>query len=148
MAHTKVTESEAREEKHVVDVVALGDVNVDIIAQFDRYPGKGDDALAYATEIHCGGSAANAAMALAGIGIKTSLISRVGPDSWALKALRCLEEAGVDPQSLQRDPSAMTGMMYVVVNGEIAIDEGQYTGSLPGQVLLRPGTRSSQLIPQ
>jgi len=36
------------------------------------------------------------------------------------------------------------GMMFVVVNGEIAIDEGQYTGSLPGQVLLRPGTRSAR----
>jgi N-acyl-D-aspartate/D-glutamate deacylase len=31
------------------------------------------------------------------------------------------------------------GMMYVLVNGEIAIDEGQYTGSLPGKVILRPG---------
>jgi ribokinase len=97
------------------DVVALGDINVDIIAQFDRYPVKGEDALAYATEIHCGGSAANTAMVLAQIGIKTSLISRVGPDSWALKALSCLKEAGVDPRGLQRDPVAMTGMMYVVV---------------------------------
>jgi ribokinase len=138
LAHTKVTESEAREEKSVIDVVALGDVNVDIIAQFDRYPGKGDDALAYATEIHCGGSAANAAMALAGIGIKTSLISRVGPDSWALKALRCLEEAGVDPQSLQRDPSAMTGMMYVVVtpDGERTIlgHRGANVNTDPNQI--------------
>ena len=68
------------------DVVALGDLNVDIIAHFDSYPHKGEDALAGATEIHCGGSAANTAMALAGMGISTSLISRVGPDSWALKA--------------------------------------------------------------
>jgi ribokinase len=97
------------------DVVALGDINVDIIAHFDRYPAKGDDALAHATEIHCGGSAANTAIALARMGIRTSLISRVGPDSWALKALSCLKEAGVDPRSLQRDPAAMTGMMYVVV---------------------------------
>jgi ribokinase len=97
------------------DVVALGDINVDIIAHFDRYPAKGEDALAHATEIHCGGSAANTAMALARMGIHTSLISRVGPDSWALKALGCLSDAGVDPRSLQRDPAAMTGMMYVVV---------------------------------
>ena len=97
------------------DVVALGDINVDIIAHFDQYPIKGDDALARATEIHCGGSAANTAIALARLGIKTSLISRVGPDSWALKALGCLSDAGVDPQGLQRDPAAMTGMMYVVV---------------------------------
>jgi ribokinase len=97
------------------DVVALGDLNVDIIAHFDRYPGKGEDALAFATEIHCGGSAANTAMTLARMGIRTTLISRVGPDSWALKALGCLNDAGVDPRGLQRDPAAMTGMMYVVV---------------------------------
>jgi ribokinase len=96
-------------------VVALGDLNVDIIAHFDRYPAEGEDALASATEIHCGGSAANAAMALARMGIHTTLISRVGPDSWALKALGSLEEAGVDPRCLQRDAVTMTGMMYVVV---------------------------------
>jgi ribokinase len=96
-------------------VVALGDVNVDIIAHFRSFPAKGEDALAMSTEIHCGGSAANAAMALARMGIETSLIARVGPDSWALKVFSCLNEAGVSPTGLQRDPAAMTGMMYVVV---------------------------------
>ncbi|MBN1139628.1 MAG: carbohydrate kinase family protein [Anaerolineae bacterium] len=96
-------------------VVALGDVNVDIIAHFGSFPAKGEDALAASTEIHCGGSAANTAMALARMGIETSLITRVGPDSWALKVFSCLSEAGVKPSGLQRDPVAMTGMMYVVV---------------------------------
>lgn len=97
------------------DVVALGDVNVDIIAHFATFPDKGQDALTDETEIHCGGSAANTAMALARMGIETSLISRVGPDSWALKVYRCLNEAGVLPAGLQRDRAIMTGLMYVVV---------------------------------
>jgi ribokinase len=97
------------------EAIAMGDINVDIIGHFAEYPGKGEDALAYSTEIHCGGSAANTAMALAQMGIRTQLIARVGPDSWALKALSCLNEAGVDPRGLQRDPAAMTGLMYVVV---------------------------------
>jgi ribokinase len=97
------------------DVVALGDVNVDIIACFDAYPVKGGDALAYSTEFHCGGSAANTAMALSRMGLDVMLISRVGPDSLALKALNSLSEAGVMPGGLQRDPAAMTGLMYVVV---------------------------------
>lgn len=97
------------------DVVALGDVNVDIIAHFDSYPDKGQDALAYSTEFHCGGSAANTAIALARMGLDVVLISRVGPDSLALKALNSLSEAGVIPTGLQRDPAAMTGLMYVVV---------------------------------
>jgi ribokinase len=102
----------------MADVVALGDVNVDIIAHFAEFPAKGDDALASLTEIHCGGSAANTAMALARMGMRTSLVSRVGPDSWALKVYSCLEEAGVAPAGLQRDPTAMTGLMYVVVTSD------------------------------
>jgi ribokinase len=97
------------------DVIALGDLNVDIIAHFAEYPGKGGDALAYSTEIHCGGSAANAAVALARLGVRVGLIARIGPDSWALKALHCLRDADVDAGGLQRDPVAMTGLMYVVV---------------------------------
>ena len=97
------------------DVVALGDVNVDIIAHFASYPDTGEDALASSTEFHCGGSAANTAMALARMGLDVMLISRVGPDSLALKALNSLNEAGVMPGGLQRDAAAMTGLMYVVV---------------------------------
>ncbi|MGD8792289.1 MAG: carbohydrate kinase family protein [Anaerolineae bacterium] len=97
------------------DVVALGDANVDIIAHFGHLPAKGEDALASSTEIHCGGSAANTAMVLARMGIETNLISRVGPDSWALKIFSCLNDAGVSPSSLQRDATAMTGLMYVIV---------------------------------
>jgi len=99
----------------MADVVALGDANVDIIAHFAAFPDKGGDALASSTEIHCGGSATNTALALARMGISTSLIARLGPDSWALKVFGCLSEAGVSPSALQRDPAAMTGLMYVVV---------------------------------
>jgi ribokinase len=99
----------------MIEVIALGDINVDVIAHFASYPDKGEDALAYSTEFHCGGSAANTAMALAQMGLEVTLISRVGPDSLALKALNSLSEAGVLPTGLQRDPAAMTGLMYVVV---------------------------------
>lgn len=121
------------------DAIALGDINVDIIARFAEYPGKGEDALAYTTEIHCGGSAANTAITLARLGIETSLIARVGPDSWALKALGCLNEAGVDPSCLQRDPAAMTGLMYIVVtpDGERTIlgNRGANVYTHPDQIL-------------
>lgn len=96
-------------------VIAFGDVNVDIIAHFPSYPAKGEDALAHSTEIHCGGSAANTAMALARMGIEVSLIARLGPDSLALRAFHSLGDAGVLPIDLQRDPTAMTGLMYIVV---------------------------------
>ena len=97
------------------EVVALGDINVDIIAQFPSYPAKGQDALASSTEFHCGGSAANTARALAWMGLEVSLISRVGPDPLASRVLDHLAEAGVSPTNLQHDPAAPTGLMYIVV---------------------------------
>jgi ribokinase len=100
------------------DVVALGDVNIDIIAHFSSYPGKGQDALAHSTEFHCGGSAANTAMALARMGLDVSLIARVGTDPLASKALDSLREAGVILSGLQRDPTTMTGLMYVIVTSD------------------------------
>jgi ribokinase len=122
----------------MTDVIALGDINVDIIAHFATYPAKGQDALAHLTEFHCGGSAANTAMALARMGIEVCLISRVGPDSLALKALNSLNEAGVIPTGLQRDPAAMTGLMYVVVtpDGERTIlgHRGANVFTDPGQI--------------
>lgn len=96
-------------------VIALGDVNIDIIAHFPFYPAKGEDALAHSTELHCGGSAANTAMVLAWMGIEVSLIARLGPDSLARHALHSLNEAGVIVGDLQRDATTMTGLMYVVV---------------------------------
>jgi N-acyl-D-amino-acid deacylase len=45
------------------------------------------------------------------------------------------DHASFDEMDLHSD-----GVQYVIVNGQIAIDDGQYTGSLPGRVILRPGT--------
>jgi len=118
------------------DVIAVGDVNVDIIAEFSTFPEQGGDSLARTAVLHCGGSAANTAMSLARLGLTVSLISRVGPDPWASTALRCLEETGVRLDLLQRDPSVMTGLMYVVVTpgGERTI-----LGSRGANVMVDPG---------
>jgi ribokinase len=120
------------------DVVALGDVNIDIVAQFPAYPAEGQDALATSTEFHCGGSAANTAMALARMGFDVNLIGRVGPDPLAAKALEGLAQSGVLPGGLQRDATVPTGLMYVVVtaNGERTIlgDRGANVFTDPHQV--------------
>jgi ribokinase len=97
------------------DIVALGDVNIDIIAHFPSYPAKGQDALAHATEFRCGGSAANTAIALAHMGLDVFLIARVGSDPLAPKALDNLSEAGVASSGLQHDPIVTTGLMYIIV---------------------------------
>lgn len=97
------------------DIVALGDVNVDIIGHFSDYPVRGSDAFARSHAFRCGGSAANTAMALARMGCGVSLIARLGSDPLALTARASLAEAGVGCSLLQWDPNVGTGLMYVVV---------------------------------
>lgn len=97
------------------EIVILGDVNVDLLARFPAYPREGEDGLATAMDLHCGGSAANTARALARLGLGVRLISRVGSDPWADIVLRSLAEAGVALDGVQRDAEAMTGLIYIVV---------------------------------
>ena len=107
--------TQAREAILGPDVVAFGDINADIMAHFAHYPPKGEDSLADSTEIHVGGSAANTAVALAHMGLATRLIARVGSDPWGARAERFLASEGVDLACLQRDPTVMTGLMYIIV---------------------------------
>ncbi len=97
------------------EVVALGDVNVDVIAQIAHYPAKGEDAFSRSTTFHCGGSAANTATVLSCLGVRVALVARVGSDPWASVARRALEQAGVLLDCLQVDDEAMTGLMVILV---------------------------------
>jgi ribokinase len=99
----------------VPQVIAFGDINIDVIARFPSYPTLGGDALATTAEMHCGGSAANTAVILSHLGADVGLIGRLGSDPWGERALACLCEAGINVQGVQRDRSELTGMMYVVV---------------------------------
>ncbi len=44
-----------------------------------------------------------------------------------------------DRATFAKPDALSTGMKYVVVNGELVLDEGKFTGKLPGRVLRGPG---------
>ncbi len=97
------------------DVVTLGDINVDILARVRSYPPLGGDSLADKVELRAGGSAANTAIVLSKFGLSVTIIARVGRDVFADRALADLREAGVSLASVQRDPDAMTGLVFAAV---------------------------------
>ncbi|HET7553438.1 MAG TPA: D-aminoacylase [Gemmatimonadaceae bacterium] len=52
------------------------------------------------------------------------------------------DPATVRDRSTYEEPRLLaTGMRYVFVNGKLAIDQGEYTGALPGRVLEREATK-------
>lgn len=96
-------------------VVVLGDLNIDALLSVPAYPAPGGDALATASHLGAGGSAANAAIVLAKLGQPSRLLARLGSDAWADAALRALAQAGVDTQTIQRDGAASTGLFFIPV---------------------------------
>jgi ribokinase len=97
------------------DVVALGDITVDVIARIPRYPALGGDSLAERVDIRAGGSAANTAVVLSKFGLSVSIIARVGRDLLANDALSMLEQESVSLASIQRDSEEMTGLVFAAV---------------------------------
>lgn len=104
-------------------VIALGDINLDIMAYIPRYPSCGDDGLAGRASVQSGGSAANTAIVLAQLGVDVGLISRVMTDPLSEWVLAELTEAGVELSAVQRDHETMMGLMFIAVtpNGERTI---------------------------
>ena len=96
-------------------VVAIGDINIDVISHIPGYPQKGGEGLAEQGHIYCGGSAANTAIVLGRFGVDVGIIGRVGEDVLAPLALAALAEAGVDGRCIQRDPQTITGIILVAV---------------------------------
>ncbi|MGC8785947.1 MAG: carbohydrate kinase family protein [Anaerolineae bacterium] len=96
-------------------VIALGDINLDIVAHMAHYPPLGREAIASQCCLRLGGSAANTALALACCGIETAIIGRVGADPFGTRLLAELCAGGVDVSFVQSDLDMTTGVVFVVV---------------------------------
>jgi len=96
-------------------ILAVGDINLDIIAPIPFYPQKGGEGVTDRAEIHLGGSATNTAVLLARSGFKTYLLGRIGEDPFGEYALMLLSSTGIDISLVQRDRSLTTGIMFIVV---------------------------------
>ena len=97
----------------MAEVVAIGDVNVDVLMAVDPYPAPGGCAISQATSWQLGGSATNAAIALRHLGLDTAMIGRVGVDPLATWVLEEMGAAGVDMGAVRQASDAMTGFCVV-----------------------------------
>jgi len=101
-------------------VVVLGDANVDMVIRLpDR--SSGTPVLAHSIpKLHGGGSAANAAVALARLGIGAMFVGTVGDDGYGRWVLENLGQEGVDTRGVSLIRDAFTPMVMAVIepNGE------------------------------
>jgi N-acyl-D-amino-acid deacylase len=66
----------------------------------------------------------------------------VRPGMWA--DLAVFDEATVaDQATFERPHAPAVGFRFVIVNGQVVVEEGRHTGARPGQVLLGPGAQAT-----
>ncbi|MFC6730240.1 carbohydrate kinase family protein, partial [Natronoarchaeum mannanilyticum] len=104
-------------------VLTAGHVNWDVTLALDRLPRPDGESLVTAQYRSGGGSAANVAVALAGLDVETSVIGSVGDDENGLLVRRELDDAGVGIDGLATVADAVTSVKYLLIadDGEVAM---------------------------
>jgi len=103
----------------MADVACLGILVADIVGTpVDALPRRGTLALLERIELHTGGCAANAAVALARLGVSTAVLGKVGADDLGDYVVGALLQAGLDTRGLLRDPGAATSASLVAVHSD------------------------------
>jgi len=101
------------------DLIAVGDVMLDGALPAPVAGGRVHGRI----DLRAGGSAANAALAAAGLGARAAVIGRVGADAAGRLVADTLAAAGVEPL-LARDEEAHTGCVVVVGGTSVVADPG------------------------
>jgi len=102
-----------------MDVCCLGILVADVFGSpIDEIPPKGSLRLFDHMELHIGGCAANAAIAMAKLGLKTSVVGKVGQDVFGQFVTGTLTANGIDPGGVVVDPKASTAFTFVIVGAD------------------------------
>jgi ribokinase len=124
-------------------VICAGHVNWDITLRVDRLPEvDGEAAIQHQTGAG-GGSAANVAVALAGLRLPVALLGSVGDDEHGQAARRELTDTGIDCGPVQTVTDGKTAVKYLIVDGtgevmvlgQTGVNEAFRSGHLPDETL-------------
>lgn len=105
-----------RQEEKALDVIAIGNINVDLTAVVDKIPEEDSEVEAKSFSINFGGSAANFAVAASRLGLKTGIIAWVGSDVFGDLSLQDLMKEGVDVSRVKYSDLMPTGSVTVLVS--------------------------------
>lgn len=95
--------------------LCAGHVNWDVTLRVDRLPAPDGEVRLEDEHRAGGGSAANVATVLAGLGHETRLFGSVGDDESGTAAAQALRRSGVDPHLVRVD--RQTAVKYLIVDG-------------------------------
>jgi sulfofructose kinase len=99
-------------------IIVVGHAALDRVYRIDAFPGKPTKVSALEHREEGGGSAANAAAAIARLGGAVALWSRVGADETGIKVRRALEQCGVDVSFVGTFGDVATPTAAVIVDSK------------------------------
>lgn len=99
----------------IPDVIAVGNANVDIIMYVDKVPSADEAVEAQDAVISAGGSAANYAVALSRLNVRSGFIGRIGKDNFGDFIKNEFIREKVDISRLKVDDKHPTGKVFIIV---------------------------------
>lgn len=101
------------------EVVCLGQFTADVVVTpVTGLPEQGKAVLVKDISLTNGGCACNTAVALGKLGVTTSVIGKVGRDTFGDFLIGVMDGAGLDTHALVRDPSVRTSATAVLIDPE------------------------------
>ncbi len=96
-------------------VFVAGSINMDVVATADRHPKVGETVAGRQVLYFPGGKGANQAVAASRLGAKTTLIGRLGKDSFGADLRTFLGNQGIDLGSIRETAEVHTGTAIITV---------------------------------
>lgn len=128
-------------------VFVAGSINMDVVATADRHPRIGETVAGRQVLYFPGGKGANQAVAASRLGARTTLIGRLGTDSFGAELRTFLGDQGIDLGYVQEMAEAHTGTAIITVaeadntivvipgaNGLVGADDVEIVPLLAGDV--------------
>ena len=97
-------------------IVVLGGINMDLVTVSTRFPEAGETVVGDRFLTYPGGKGANQAVAAARMGVKSTMVGRVGDDIFGPQLLDSLAAAGVDISAVAVEPEASSGIAVVNID--------------------------------
>lgn len=96
--------------------VVFGSINLDLVARTPHLPIPGETLLGHSFAIVPGGKGANQAVALARLGVATTIVGRVGQDSFGQQLLASLQVSGVNTEGVFIHEGCHSGVAVIAVD--------------------------------
>jgi ribokinase len=101
-----------------VRALVVGSINMDLVVQCSRMPQRGETLSGAEFRTAAGGKGANQAVAFARLGARTTMVGRVGDDSFGRTLRDGLAADGVAVAPIGIDAAAATGIALVLLEGD------------------------------